>query len=622
MSQGTAHDTAQRHASTADPMRGPVLVVFNPDARAAQGGVVDAAAIEWQLHRVGVDCAVVRAASEEEARHRTAAAAGTGTWRAVVAAGGDGTVHAVAEGLLIAQAASRAGDGVIQPAPARPAVLGILPLGTMNNLANSLGIPDDLAAACAVLARAEPRPLDIGQIDGRYVFLEEAGAGLEAALCPCAEALKGRILVDPRAAMEALRILRSFRPVRVALDLDGRRLRLRALQVSICNAPRYGMAFAAAPDARMDDGWLDVLVSERFSRWELVRHYVSIMGGRRDLRARIRRLRARCVSIAPIGTTWDVHADGQRVTHTPAVATILPGALRVLAPAPPGPDAPPRDEGGALGTLLRAATPPNAALAGETLVASTEQVRQALAGASDEARRAIGVEPPQRSARRAQVLRLGYLVALVWGIATTIAVRRTGILPGDLRFTRAVQRRRSRAWDRFWSAVAAPGFPRLSAPLVAVAAVTFWALRLRLEAAFTILASGTNVANWLVKRLVGRERPTRDMVHVARVINEPGFPSGHVMHYVSFYGFLAAAALANLRPSHLRRALVGACAALIGLVGPSRVYLGAHWPSDVAAGYLFGGLYLGGLLEAYARIKRRRARGSAPARHADVAPGD
>ena len=233
---------------------------------------------------------------------------------------------------------------------------------------------------------------------------------------------------------------------------------------------------------------------------------------------------------------------------------------------------------------------------------------QALEARSDEARAAVGVEPPRRSARRARALRLVYLAGLAGSLALTYAVRRANLLPGDLRLTRALQRRRSPLADRFWSTVAAPGFPEYSTPLVAVAAVGFLALRLRTEAIFMLLASGTNAANWAIKRLVRRERPTAQHVRVAKVINEPGFPSGHVMHYLSFYGFLAAAALANLRPSRLRRAIVGVCLAMIGLVGPSRVYLGAHWPSDVAAGYLYGGLYLGGLLEVYARVKQRQSR--------------
>jgi undecaprenyl-diphosphatase len=95
---------------------------------------------------------------------------------------------------------------------------------------------------------------------------------------------------------------------------------------------------------------------------------------------------------------------------------------------------------------------------------------------------------------------------------------------------------------------------------------------------------------------------------VLRLIQAPSFPSGHTMNYVSVFGFLGAASMANVKPSLLRTLLVGSCAGMIALIGPARVYLGAHWPSDTAAGYLFGGLYLGGLLELYTEAKLRQAK--------------
>lgn len=582
----------------------PVLVLFNPAARMALAGEIVAATIRDTLGEHGVACAIVETTSEVDVSTRAAAAAATSEFSAVVAAGGDGTVHAVARGLLRGLAPDK-----------DPVVLGILPLGTMNNIAHSLGIPEPLDAACEVLAHARPRLMDVGSADG-HLFIEVAGMGVEARLVAHSESIKGRLLRSPSTLLEMVGILRRFRPARVVLDLDGQRLTLRALQVTVCNTPRYGLSFAAAPDARMDDGWLDVVVYEGYRVWALARRYWRMLGGGRDSTPGVRHLWAREVRVAPHGATWPVHTDGTRSGTTPVTVRVLPGALQVIAPPAP-------DDGRHGGLTppevwLRAAVPPattvaaQAALAaathtGETLAASAENLLQSLEARTDEARAAVGVVPSRRGARRARVLRLAYLGGLAGSLALTYAVHRANVLPGDLRLTRAMQRHRTVARDRFWRAVAAPGFPELSTPLVALTAAGFWGLRLRLEALFMVLASGTNAANWLIKRLVRRERPDIHMVHVAKVINEPGFPSGHVMHYLSFYGFLAAAALANLRPSRLRRTVVATCLAMVGLVGPSRVYLGAHWPSDVAAGYLYGGLYLGGLLELYARAKQRQA---------------
>ncbi|HLZ62128.1 MAG TPA: phosphatase PAP2 family protein [Ktedonosporobacter sp.] len=107
----------------------------------------------------------------------------------------------------------------------------------------------------------------------------------------------------------------------------------------------------------------------------------------------------------------------------------------------------------------------------------------------------------------------------------------------------------------------------------------------------------------LVKRLIKRPRPTKDLVTVACVINEPSFPSGHVMHYMNLFGMLTYFLATNWRSGRVRNFLIAACVSLITLIGPSRVYLGAHWPSDVMAGYASGGLWFGALMACYLRIK-------------------
>ncbi len=90
---------------------------------------------------------------------------------------------------------------------------------------------------------------------------------------------------------------------------------------------------------------------------------------------------------------------------------------------------------------------------------------------------------------------------------------------------------------------------------------------------------------------------------MARVINEPSFPSGHVMHYINWFGLLTYLLATNWRSGKLRNILIAICTLMITLIGPSRVYLGAHWPSDVMAGYIFGGLWFGGVMTIYLRIK-------------------
>ncbi len=196
-----------------------------------------------------------------------------------------------------------------------------------------------------------------------------------------------------------------------------------------------------------------------------------------------------------------------------------------------------------------------------------------------------------------------YLWLLSGAIMISLIARYTQFFPGDKTITRNLQSYRNPWLRRFMTGISDIGFPKIGAPLTFGIAGIFWALRFRLEAIFILLASSSNILNWIVKRLIKRPRPTSELVAVARVINEPSFPSGHVMHYVNFFGLLNYLLATNWRSGRLRNFLLTISTALIVLIGPSRVYLGAHWPSDVMAGYVYGGLWFGGLMTAYLRVK-------------------
>ena len=230
----------------------------------------------------------------------------------VIAAGGDGTIHSVASGLI-----------------GRESALGIIALGTMNNLAHSLGIPETIEGACQILAEGETCSIDVGKIN-EQIFIEVAGIGLEAALFPAAEEIKSRGLLSTlRGAVGGLITLLKFQPLKLKIALDGKESHhYHAIQVTICNAPFYGAHFQAAPDALMDDGLLDVVIYRRFSKLEYIRHAISISQGRRDLQSKIKYCRAKSLRITADHEV-EIQADGLPHGHTPAMVGITPGALRV-----------------------------------------------------------------------------------------------------------------------------------------------------------------------------------------------------------------------------------------------------------------------------------------------------
>ncbi len=230
----------------------------------------------------------------------------------------------------------------------------------------------------------------------------------------------------------------------------------------------------------------------------------------------------------------------------------------------------------------------------EQVVQTVEEAQRIAAQTSFSGRRAVS---------RGTMFLAFYMWLLSGAVMLSLIARRTQFFPGDMAITSTLQKQHNPWFRRFMVAISEIGFFQWSVPLTAGVAGIFWLLRFRLEAIFVLLTSSSNLLNALVKRLIKRPRPTTQLVTVVRVINEPSFPSGHVMHYTNFFGLLIYLLATNWRSGKLRNTLITICTSLIGLIGPSRIYLGAHWPSDVFAGYVYGGLWFGGLMALYLRVK-------------------
>ncbi|HEX7999695.1 MAG TPA: phosphatase PAP2 family protein [Pyrinomonadaceae bacterium] len=143
--------------------------------------------------------------------------------------------------------------------------------------------------------------------------------------------------------------------------------------------------------------------------------------------------------------------------------------------------------------------------------------------------------------------------------------------------------------------------------LTITAVILFFVFGKRSEAAGLTLSAGVGaLVNTLVKMLIGRPRPTAELVSVYRSLRTESFPSGHVSFYVCFFGFLFFVAFALLpRGSFVRRVALVLTALPVALVGLSRIYLGAHWPSDTLGAYLLSGLWLALSLHLYRRWKQK-----------------
>lgn len=321
-------------------------LIFNP----ASGGAGHSAEVWSALREVGIWAEMIETKADESPEGIARRAAESGRFDLVIAAGGDGTVAEVAKGLVGTQAC-----------------LGILAQGTFNNVSRALGLPaNDTRAGCAVLARGRVRRIDVGKANGEHLFFEAAGVGLDAPLFPLGEELKDTRWYSPGPLWRAVRLLWQFKPVRVRFSLDrpladayvaplvpskpggpvpvgrqrsGRGMSrvegqkefdLSAFMVVAANGSHYGSGFTVAPGAVLDDGLFTVNVFRRFSKFELIRHFVSISKGGRRYTPKIDTFRAARLRLS-CRTPLGCHVDGHPIGTTPLELEILPRALKVIA---------------------------------------------------------------------------------------------------------------------------------------------------------------------------------------------------------------------------------------------------------------------------------------------------
>jgi len=180
-------------------------------------------------------------------------------------------------------------------------------------------------------------------------------------------------------------------------------------------------------------------------------------------------------------------------------------------------------------------------------------------------------------------------------------------LAGDLWITQSIQRFDNPYFYWLMVAVSWPGYLGRQWIVALCVIALLLSFRLRIEAVCVLisLGSGWLLAN-VIKLIFARPRPSPDLVKVYLLHYTWSFPSGHVVSYVALFGFLFYLVYSLMSPSALRSALLALLGALIGLVGLSRVYLGAHWASDALAGYCFGLLWLALMMHLYSWLKSSR----------------
>jgi undecaprenyl-diphosphatase len=198
------------------------------------------------------------------------------------------------------------------------------------------------------------------------------------------------------------------------------------------------------------------------------------------------------------------------------------------------------------------------------------------------------------------------LLAVVLFGMLTFLVETTPSFPIDIQITRAIQSIDSPFFAELMWLVSWAGFLPQSVLITLLIGFTLAVYGFRWESATSLLtALVSGVINEFVKVVIQRPRPAADLVDVFKVLTSYSFPSGHVMFYVSLFGFVWYLSYTTLKQSWKRSLLLGFFGILILLVGISRVYLGQHWASDVLGAYLLGGLILAGTVLLHQWGKKR-----------------
>lgn len=298
------------------------LIILNPVAgKGRAGGRLAEMRTLLEAHGLDYDVALT-----ERPGHATELAAGAADYGVVVAAGGDGTVNEVVNGLMRLRDSGR-----------QTPVLGAFSVGRGNDFAYGADLPSSLEDCVSVLAAGVRRPLDIGRVkggdypDGKY-FANGMGIGFDTIVG--LEAAKMRHVHGAMAYMlGAIKTLLMFPDAPLArIEYDGSSIEQPVQQVSIMNGKRMGGTFFMAPRAENHDGLLDLCVAERLTRRDmiaLIGHYTK---GTQAAHPRIKTMSGARVRISAPGGGLIVHADGETVCVDGRLLDIecLPGALTMI----------------------------------------------------------------------------------------------------------------------------------------------------------------------------------------------------------------------------------------------------------------------------------------------------
>jgi diacylglycerol kinase (ATP) len=290
-----------------------VALVVNPVSGKRQGErIADDA--EQLLYSLGHETSRIQGDDAQHAREQLTKALETGV-DTVVVVGGDGALH-----------------DMLPVVVGRDLTLGLLPAGTGNDTARSLGIPvKDSGAATKILLGGRTHNIDLIETDTGEFVVTVVASGFDSKVTE-----RGNRMTWPRGDLRydlaIVAELREFEPLAYTITLDGETIEREAMLVAVGNGPSYGGGLRMCEGASVDDGLLDVVVINPLSKPRLLRVFPMLYRGTHVTIPEFERHRVQEVTLSSPGIV--AYGDGERLGPLPMTATVRPGALRMLVPRP------------------------------------------------------------------------------------------------------------------------------------------------------------------------------------------------------------------------------------------------------------------------------------------------
>jgi diacylglycerol kinase (ATP) len=299
-------------------MKADTLIIVNPAAGGGRAQRMEPRVAAY-LSAHGIDARFMHSESSEDIRAQAARGAAEGC-RCIVALGGDGAFHHLVEGVR--------GTNTIA---------GFFPAGNGNDIARALGIPTEPMRSVKAFLHSKPRLVDLIRVRFRNGdiahFIGAGGTGLDAEAAHLANTRFRKWPSVSRYLAGALCAFWYAQPLELRATLDGERWDGRALFAAVANGTSYGAGVCIAPEARMDDGLLDIALIEELGWLRLFRAIpIVLTSGNLERFPEVHRYRCRHAAFE-MDPPAKVHGDGEFLGESPVEFEIVPGAIRVMTPA-------------------------------------------------------------------------------------------------------------------------------------------------------------------------------------------------------------------------------------------------------------------------------------------------